>query len=116
VAATSPNNAWAVGYYITSVPDREQKTLIEHWDGSAWSQVPSPNSSDTFNVLNGVAATSPNNAWAVGLHYSNGTPSKTLALNCGSQDPIQGGDSQGQNQGGSQGQNQGGFQGQNQGC
>ena len=41
------------------------KTLILHWDGTAWTQVPSPNpNSDSY--LSGVAATSPANAWAVG--------------------------------------------------
>jgi hypothetical protein len=36
VDATSATNAWAVGTYGTF------KTLILHWDGTAWTQVPSP--------------------------------------------------------------------------
>ena len=52
-------------------------TLIEHWNGSAWKQVPSPNPSSTDNNLLSVAATSASNAWAVG-GYENGTTSRTL--------------------------------------
>jgi hypothetical protein len=40
VAATSMTNAWAVGTYQIGSSDL---TLIEHWDGNAWTQVPSPN-------------------------------------------------------------------------
>jgi len=35
-AAVSPTDAWAVGSYGTF------KTLILHWDGTAWAKVPSP--------------------------------------------------------------------------
>ena len=37
-------------------------TVIEHWNGRAWTLVPSP----AFGVLTGVAAASPSSAWAVG--------------------------------------------------
>jgi hypothetical protein len=66
VAAVAANNVWAVGDTITTdgtnQPDR---TLIEHWNGSAWSVVasPSPASNDT---LSGVAARSAGDIWAVG--------------------------------------------------
>ena len=44
VAAFDVNDVWAVGFtngrqYQTS----NYQTLIEHWDGSSWSIVPSPN-------------------------------------------------------------------------
>jgi hypothetical protein len=65
VAATSSTNAWAVG----SSPDNGGKTLIEHWNGTAWQQVASPNpGSPSSNYLFGVAATSSTNAWAVGSY------------------------------------------------
>jgi hypothetical protein len=66
VAAVAANNVWAVGYTVTTdgtgQPDR---TLIEHWNGSAWSLVasPSPASNDS---LSGVAARSASDIWAVG--------------------------------------------------
>jgi hypothetical protein len=68
VAATSPANAWAVGWTGTG-PDfgGTSRALIEHWDGDAWTRVPSPgNAPGARTVLNAVAATSPRNAWAVG--------------------------------------------------
>jgi hypothetical protein len=60
VAATSASNAWATG------DNGSGGSLIVHWNGTAWKQVPSPSPSDTANFLNGVAATSASNAWAVG--------------------------------------------------
>jgi hypothetical protein len=76
VAATSASNAWAVGYYIKGIA---KQTLIEHWNGTSWRQMPSPNPGGTTNdnVLNGVAATSASNAWAVG-DYNNGIAKQTL--------------------------------------
>jgi hypothetical protein len=65
VAATSATDAWAVGDYINN-SDTAHQTLIEHWNGIAWKQVPSPNPSSTYSVLFGVTATSPTNAWAYG--------------------------------------------------
>jgi hypothetical protein len=80
VAATSPTSAWAVGYYdIGTTP----QTLIEHWNGTAWGHVSSPNpgGSANDNELSGVAAASPANLWAVGSYF-NGTATETLALHC----------------------------------
>jgi hypothetical protein len=76
VAATSPSNAWAVGFYFTA---GKQKTLIAHWNGTAWRRVTSPNPSpdSSFQDLGGVTATSSANAWAVGS-YNNGTAHQTL--------------------------------------
>ncbi len=78
VAATSASNAWAVGYYGTDPVDH---TLIEHWNGTTWKQLPSPNPGGParLNVLHGVAATSKANAWAVGYYY-NGTADRTLIV------------------------------------
>jgi len=64
VAATSGSNAWAVGF-IDNVKTSPQ-SLILHWNGTAWKQVPSPNPSTSGDFLYGVAATSASNAWAVG--------------------------------------------------
>ena len=42
-------------------------TLIEHWDGSSWTVVPSPNHSDSSsNYFWAVSASSPTNVWALG--------------------------------------------------
>jgi hypothetical protein len=47
------------------------KTLIEHWDGSAWTVVPSPNPG-TGQVLAGVRLVSKNDGWAVGSFAPSG--------------------------------------------
>jgi len=74
VAATSTKNAWAVGYYYNG---SGYQSLIEHWNGSNWTQQPSPNPGPTYNLLYSVKATSASNAWAVGYYY-NGTADRTL--------------------------------------
>ena len=43
------------------------QTLVEHWNGSAWSVVPSPNAPGTrSNSLVSVSAVAANDVWAVG--------------------------------------------------
>ncbi|TVZ01770.1 hypothetical protein EAS64_30410 [Trebonia kvetii] len=64
VAAASADSAWAVGSY-TSPATGISLLLIEHWDGHAWTAVPSP-AIRGGAALMGVAAASPDSAWAVG--------------------------------------------------
>jgi hypothetical protein len=72
VATLSANNIWAVGEFSDSSDPNSGQTLIEHWNGSQWSVVPSPNTQHTLNVLSGVAAASPNDIWAVGYATDSG--------------------------------------------
>src|SRR5437588_11575042 len=66
VSALSENDVWAVG--VSYNTDRTLgSTLIEHWNGSQWSVVPSPNPSSTVNLLEAVAAVATNDLQAVGL-------------------------------------------------
>ena len=72
VTAIAPNDAWAVGFFVEAPnQDRPQKTLIEHWDGTSWTVVPSPNvggpnTQTISNQLRGVIAVSANDVWAFG--------------------------------------------------
>ncbi|MBO0868039.1 MAG: hypothetical protein J2P15_05695 [Micromonosporaceae bacterium] len=61
VAVASATDAWAVGSDFN-----DRTVLIEHWDGTAWSQVAAPNPSTHDNELNGIAIVSATDAWAVG--------------------------------------------------
>src|SRR4051812_9720816 len=72
VAGSASNDIWAVGY-SRDLPygNRARHSLIEHYDGSAWSRVPSPDV-DTQTVLNGVLSLSSANAWAVGYASNKG--------------------------------------------
>jgi hypothetical protein len=66
VTAISTSNVWAVGYVgNTTVPIFQ--TLIEHWDGSKWSTIPSQNPGTYTDQLYGVAASSATDIWAVGV-------------------------------------------------
>jgi hypothetical protein len=67
VTATSASNAWAVGYVFTSAG---RQSLILHWNGSTWAQVPNPNPSSSWTVLYAVTATSRTNAWAAGEYVT----------------------------------------------
>jgi hypothetical protein len=69
VAVVSANDVWAVGFspHPSGTPLYIRQTLIEHWNGSSWSVVASPNpTGKTDVVLNGIAAVSANDVWAVG--------------------------------------------------
>jgi hypothetical protein len=68
VSGDGPGDAWAVGW---RQHDQVRRTFIQHWDGVSWSTVPSPDRSPQGdNVLTGVAAISPTDAWAVGFYGS----------------------------------------------
>jgi hypothetical protein len=101
--ATSPSNVWAVGTYLAEgtshrrsapktmpgmpsdkhLPDQGglgiERTLIERWDGTAWSIVPSPNASDDDNELFQVSAISASDIWATGYYVSAIGVAQTLA-------------------------------------
>lgn len=70
VVALTPKNAWAFGFYEKSTTTF--RTLIEHWDGVAWSVVPSPNSGQGENTLLGASARSSTDIWAVGYRNDPG--------------------------------------------
>jgi hypothetical protein len=71
IAAVSANDIWTVGYTL-DLETSTSKTLIEHWDGSRWSIVPSPNGTLAQNILYKVAAVSANDIWTVGYSSNSG--------------------------------------------
>lgn len=73
IASASDNDVWVVGAQYNS----HYQTLTEHWDGTAWSVVSSPNPSNKQNFLLGVTAISRKNVWAVGNRVQ-GTVQQTL--------------------------------------
>jgi hypothetical protein len=73
VAAVTPNDVWAVGYYVADFGGGGYaRTLIEHWDGTTWRVVPSPNVGSDNNELNDIVAVSANDIWAVGEYWGGG--------------------------------------------
>lgn len=55
-------------------------TLIEHFDGTRWTIVPSPDPGTTGDVLYSVKAPGRNAAWAVGEEYDDGPLDRALTL------------------------------------
>ena len=70
VACLSASNCWAVGSYYNG---SAQQTLIEHWDGTGWAIVTSPNASlGQDNLLLGATCASTSDCWAVGQYFNEG--------------------------------------------
>src|SRR5712692_8381428 len=63
-AVVSANDVWAVGTYNS--PARH--TLAEHWNGTSWTIVATPNPITGPSEFTGVAAISTNDVWAVGSY------------------------------------------------
>jgi len=76
IAVLSANDSWAVGSYNNDASI--DQTLIEHWNGTSWSVVPSPNVGTNYNQLQGVAAVSANDVWAVGGYFTSDGIYQTL--------------------------------------
>src|SRR5215831_14596055 len=64
VAVLSACDAWAVGDDIGSSGGRQ--ALTEHWNGSSWTVLPSPDPGTVDSVLTSVHVVSAANVWAVG--------------------------------------------------
>jgi hypothetical protein len=78
VSATSPNSVWAVGFHLEIFGvNQVYQTSVLHWDGAAWSVVPSPNRSQLNNYLFDVVGVAAGNAWAVGF-WDNGAQLLTM--------------------------------------
>jgi hypothetical protein len=66
LAAISPSDAWAVGTNQLVKGGPPLYTFAEHWDGSSWTQVPTPDPSRGGNSLHAVSAVGTNDVWAIG--------------------------------------------------
>lgn len=66
LVVNSPNDIWAVGYSNGNGGRHKDRTLIEHFNGTTWSIVPSPNVGDGSNELWAIDAVAANDLWAVG--------------------------------------------------
>lgn len=77
IAAASSGDIWTAGqFYQNSV----QNTLTEHWNGSTWTLVASPNPASSSNRLSSIAVTPKGTLWAVGTTGVFGQPERTLIL------------------------------------
>jgi len=67
-SAISPDDVWAVG--DQEGPNGVFETLAEHWNGSTWQAIPTPDPGAAGNHLYAVDAVSANDVWAVGQQLS----------------------------------------------
>jgi hypothetical protein len=79
VAVVSPDDVWAVGASWTSQggPAAAQ-VLVEHYDGRRWTIVEAPNPGAAETRLEAVAASGPDDVWAVGSTVD-GTIARAIA-------------------------------------
>jgi hypothetical protein len=79
IACNSSTDCWASGIFQNS--SNIFQTLIEHWNGNAWSIVPSPNTNvGQQNALTGIACISASDCSAVGHYVNAGGFFQTLVL------------------------------------
>jgi len=69
LSCTGLMNCFAVGQ--SAGTGNGYRTLVEHWDGSTWSTITSPNVVSASNVLSSVACPSAANCFAVGFTQYN---------------------------------------------
>ena len=73
VTALAANNVWAAGVQLG------RSTVIEHWNGTSWKVVTSPNTG-TATALNSISAISPTDIWAAGCGACGDVGGNTPAL------------------------------------
>jgi hypothetical protein len=82
IKANSPSDVWAVGESFNAAVYTSGQTLIEHWNGTAWSIVPSPSPGTNATLTGVTTSNASNNVWAVGYDTVPGTSQvQTLTLN-----------------------------------
>jgi hypothetical protein len=78
VGAVSASDVWAVGNRSSSSDPNTHRTMIQHWNGTKWSVVSSPNQGTDSNALGSVTIISAKDIWAVGDYYNGSFPYLTL--------------------------------------
>jgi hypothetical protein len=86
LVTVAADNVWAIGSYYKNPSFANEWTFTLHWDGAAWSIVPSPNlgpQNDRLyyrDTLVGGAARAANDVWAVGSYQYDEAKWRTLVL------------------------------------
>ncbi len=80
IVSRSSTDIWTVGQYLLPLTGSAQQTLTEHWDGTSWSVVASPNAKNSNNRLARVTSTPNGTLWAVGTVGVFGKAERTLTL------------------------------------
>ncbi|HET9919698.1 MAG TPA: zf-HC2 domain-containing protein [Ktedonobacteraceae bacterium] len=67
ITAITPNDIWAAGLSAYGNSATLAQTLVEHWNGSRWSIVPTPPIGSSDNYLNAISAISASDIWTIGV-------------------------------------------------
>jgi hypothetical protein len=76
VSGVASDDVWATGEWVPK--SGIIRTLVDHWNGTSWSIVPSPSKGTDSSDLSAVSADAADDAWAVGLYFT-GTGEQPLA-------------------------------------
>src|SRR5207302_461506 len=68
VEVVSANDVWAVG--TKGSVDRNTEPMSIHWDGSIWTEIPTPSLSSSYDYVTGVSVISTNDVWMSGFYYN----------------------------------------------
>jgi len=66
LAAVSSDDVWLVGSHLND--QGSSRTLAEHWDGSSWTRVPTPNMGGKSTSFGGIVAVASDDVWASGSY------------------------------------------------
>lgn len=77
VTSVSGKDIWAVGGFYNN-NTQVSGTLVEHWNGTNWTIVPSPSIGTYTSTLNAITAISSNNVWAIGYYENFQAPAQGL--------------------------------------
>ncbi|HYK53141.1 MAG TPA: hypothetical protein VEV38_06395 [Candidatus Eremiobacteraceae bacterium] len=77
VVANSTSDVWAFGRYVNT--SGLNSTLAEHWNGSTWSVVTTPNEGSLDTVFTSGVANGTSNVWAAGAYNCNTGSCQTFA-------------------------------------
>ena len=73
----SSADAWAVGHSYDQTRE-VNRGLAQHWDGTRWWIVPTPDTGTGYEEFSGIAAVGPKDVWAVGYTSDRFAPQRLL--------------------------------------
>ena len=77
LAVIGSNDIWAIGGVFSNYQPSFGQPLVEHWDGSSWTVVPTP-VIGIRSRFQGIAGTSASDVWAVGYFDTNESDGHSL--------------------------------------
>ncbi|HJT80809.1 MAG TPA: hypothetical protein VJ719_06400 [Chthoniobacterales bacterium] len=80
ITCVSGADCWLAGYYYPNENTADVQTLVEHWNGTSWAIVPSPNLGPTNSQFSAISCVSSSQCWAVGYGTTNTNPNNRTLI------------------------------------